>query len=129
MLAPSSTTLHAQLSQFDTASALGIVATGSSPILLLCRKLVAAGYDPATPMDCWRGDTLCLSVRSIGQAASLEINAHGTGFIPHRARRAGPVVDWPCHNDPNNMKTRPAAMPDGFLTLTEGAHPTQVDRV
>jgi hypothetical protein len=89
MLAPSSTTLHAQLSQFDTASALGIVATGSSPILLLCRKLVAAGYDPATPMDCWRGDTLRLSVRSIGQAASLEINAHGTGFIPHRARRAG----------------------------------------
>ena len=44
--------------------------------------------NPALSLQAFRGDTLCLTVRSIGEAARLEINAQGTDFIPHRARRA-----------------------------------------
>jgi hypothetical protein len=38
------------------------------------------------PLEAWRGDVLCLRVRSIGEAAGLEINPRGTGF-----RRAAAV--------------------------------------
>jgi hypothetical protein len=55
----------------------------------LCRRLVAAGYDPATPLEAYRGDVLCLKVRAIGEAAGLQINSHGTDFEPVRQRRAG----------------------------------------
>lgn len=58
--------------------------TTSAPVLELCRALVAAGHDPASRLDAYRGDVLCLQVRSIGEAARLEINGHGTGF-----KRAG----------------------------------------
>ena len=37
----------------------------------MCRKLVDAGYDPARPLYAYRGDTLCLKVRSIGEGARL----------------------------------------------------------
>jgi hypothetical protein len=36
----------------------------------LCRKLVAAGHDPATVMHVYRGQTLALKVRAIGEAAN-----------------------------------------------------------
>jgi hypothetical protein len=36
-------------------TALGITAHGSAPVLALCRKLVEAGHDPATPLEAWRG--------------------------------------------------------------------------
>jgi hypothetical protein len=49
-------------------------------VLELCRRLLAAGYDPATLLLAYRGDMLCLIVRSIGEAAGLEINGDGTGF-------------------------------------------------
>ncbi len=43
----------------------------SAPVLALCRKLVEAGYDPGRPLHAYRGSTLCLTVRSIGEAALL----------------------------------------------------------
>ncbi|MFY9839327.1 MAG: hypothetical protein WAK55_23200 [Xanthobacteraceae bacterium] len=48
----------------------------------MCRKLVEAGHDPATPLEAWRGKTLCLLVRSIGEAARLEVSGEGVGFRP-----------------------------------------------
>ena len=69
-----------QLVGSDIATALGLTAQSSSPVLLLCRELVAAGYDPATPMHVVRGDTLALIVRSIGEAIRLRIGSHGVGF-------------------------------------------------
>jgi hypothetical protein len=33
---------------FPEASALGITAAAAAPVLALCRKLVAAGFDPNT---------------------------------------------------------------------------------
>ena len=46
----------------------------------------------SVPLDAYRGDVLCLRVRSIGEGARLEVNTKGTGFIAHRAVRAGPLV-------------------------------------
>ena len=62
-----------KVSSDSIAEAEGITVTIGSPVLALCRKLVEAGHDPATPMQVYRGDTLCLTVRSIGEAAELEV--------------------------------------------------------
>ena len=72
--------IRAELSGSDEASACGLVVRSSSPVIALCRQLVAARYDPRTPLEAYRGKTLCLHVRSIGEAARLEIAAHGLGF-------------------------------------------------
>jgi hypothetical protein len=72
--------IRAELTESDTASALGLIAVSFSPVLLLCRKLIEAGHDPDTPLEAWRSDVQCLRIRSIGEAASLEINGHTSGF-------------------------------------------------
>ena len=67
------------------ASALGITVTAGAPVLALCRKLIEGStYAPETPLNAYRGKTLCLRVLGIGEAAGLEINGEGTGF---RSRR------------------------------------------
>ena len=84
--------LHAELVGDNRCAIADFAATSSTPILALCRILIAAGFDPTMPMECYRGDTLALRIRSIGEAAALEVNAKGTGFIARRAVRAGPFV-------------------------------------
>src|SRR5262245_481740 len=69
--------LRAELSGDSKAAAAGIVARSGSPVLALCRELIAAGYDPGTLLEVYRGDTLCLAVRSIGEAAEV---SEGRGF-------------------------------------------------
>jgi hypothetical protein len=90
----------------DIATALGLTAQSSSPVLLLCRRLVDAGHDPATLMHAYRGDTLALIVRSIGDAARLEIRGDGVGFRPSpKMGAASPIA-------PNaSARTRHRAMP------------------
>jgi hypothetical protein len=73
--------IRAELTGSDTATALGIVAHGSNPIIQLCRLLTSSGIDPATPLEAWRGTTLALTVRCIGEAAELRVNPRGTGFL------------------------------------------------
>src|SRR5262245_43967089 len=51
----------AELIGDDTCTALGITARTPTG---LCRKLLDAGHDPATPLEAWRGDVLCLRLRS-----------------------------------------------------------------
>jgi hypothetical protein len=80
----------------NTAVAPGITAHGHAPVLILCRKLLDAGYDPATPLEAYRGTVLALRVRSIGEGAALEVRpASGSGtpvFIRREsARRASPI--------------------------------------
>jgi hypothetical protein len=99
--------IRAELASDDRATACGIVARSSSPVLRLCRLLVEAGHHPGLPLEAWRNGVLCLRVRSIGEAAGLEINAHGTGFISSCARRAAPPIDL---NASDHPKT-----PDGNL--------------
>jgi hypothetical protein len=87
--------IRATLLRSDTASALGINVRAYTPVLELCRALVAAGHDPATGLEAYRGDILCLKARSIGEAAGLEINSKGTGLIRRRpaVRTAPPIAN------------------------------------
>ena len=60
--------------------ARGITVRSSSPVLALCRALVGAGYDPGRPLHVYRGETLALTVRRIGEGARLRVSSSGTGF-------------------------------------------------
>jgi hypothetical protein len=84
----------AELIGSDTASAAGISVTAYTPLLELCRRLIAAGHDLATPLHAYRGLTLCLKVRSIGEAARLRISPAGVGFkrLP-RGSTASPIAE------------------------------------
>jgi hypothetical protein len=73
--------IHAQLSGSDTAEAFGYSVTSTSPVLALCRDLVDAECPSCWSMEAYRGPTLCLRIRSIGEAARLEVGPHGVGFI------------------------------------------------
>ena len=59
--------LRAELIGSRRCSAVGITATGNAPVLTLCRRLIEAGHDPAARLEAYRGTTLCLRVRSIGE--------------------------------------------------------------
>ena len=59
-------TIRAEISGSETCAALGTTEQSPSPVIALCRKLLDAGHDPATPLEAWRGEPLCLRVRSIG---------------------------------------------------------------
>ena len=61
--ASTQTVIRAELIGSDRCSALGTTARGATPVLGLCRLLVEAGLDPITPLEAWRGSTLCLRVR------------------------------------------------------------------
>lgn len=64
-------------------------------MLSLCRKLLDAGCASSTPLQAYRGDTLCLTVRSIGEAAGLQVKTGGTGFEQLSERRLAPSSDFP----------------------------------
>ncbi len=72
--------IRGELIGSDRCSALGTIATGHAPVLALARLLIEAGYDPATPLEAWRGDILALRIRSIGEGARLRTATHGLGF-------------------------------------------------
>jgi hypothetical protein len=71
--------IRADLTGSDTCVALGLIAKSAAPVLALCRKLVEAGHGPATPLEVYRGNMLCLRVRSIGEAARLRMDTDKTG--------------------------------------------------
>ena len=84
--------ITAELIGDDQCAACGIEVRCSSPVIALCRQLTDAGADPRTSLEAYRGSVLCLRVRSIGEAAALEINGDGTGFRPARkADAASPM--------------------------------------
>jgi hypothetical protein len=66
-------TIRADLIGSNRASAAGITVNGHAPVCRLCRALIRAGHDPATPLEAFRGATLCLRVRSIGEGADLTV--------------------------------------------------------
>jgi hypothetical protein len=72
--------IRAELVGSDTATALGITARCSPPVLMLCRLLIEAGYDPSARLEAYRGNILCLKVRTIGAGAQLRTATHGVGF-------------------------------------------------
>jgi hypothetical protein len=84
--------IHAQISSDTIATSCGIAVHIGSPVLALCRELVRQGCNPATPMQAFRGDTLCLTIRSIGEAAGLQVSGEGTGFRPATQPGSAPPV-------------------------------------
>jgi hypothetical protein len=79
--------IRIELSGFNHASACGLVHNGSPPVIKLCRKLIDAGHEPSQPAEVYRGTTLCLHIRSIGEAAKLDVISGVTGkpiFVPAR---------------------------------------------
>ena len=84
--------IRAELIGSNACTALGLTVHGYAPVLASCRQLIDTGIDPATELHASRGDTLCLSVRSIGEAAALEMNGAGTGFRPAREPDAAPPM-------------------------------------
>jgi hypothetical protein len=83
----------------DTATAAGtrITATGAAPVLALCRKLVERGFDPATPLEAYRGRHVCLRVSSLAAGAGLDVTTNRTGrpVFVHRAKASGSLSGWP----------------------------------
>ena len=51
-----------------------------------------AELDPDSALEVFRGATLALRIRSIGEAAGLEIAADGVGFRPARQPDAAPPM-------------------------------------
>src|SRR5215472_18350190 len=70
---PIQTAIRAELIGSDCCSALGMTGRSSAPVLALCRALVTAGQNPNRPLHAYRGDVLCLCVRSIGEGARLTV--------------------------------------------------------
>jgi hypothetical protein len=71
--------IRADLSGDDCCSALGVEGHGATPVLHLCRKLLAAGCDPATALHVYRDQTLALTFASISDAARLTVKTAGNG--------------------------------------------------
>jgi hypothetical protein len=72
--------IHATLIGSHHCEAEGISACGASPVVALCRKLLAAGIDPTRPLLAYRGEVLCLTVRSIGEGARFTVDEGRTAF-------------------------------------------------
>jgi hypothetical protein len=90
--ASTQTVIRAELIGSDRCSALGMTARSTTPVLALCRLLVEAGRDPATPLELWRGSTLCVRIRRIGEAAQLEPSPRGAGFVRRSGVRGRPPI-------------------------------------
>ena len=82
--------IRATLIGSDRCSAEGVSACGYSPVLGLCHELVAAGFNPASPLEAWRGEMPCLRVRSIGEGARLTVADDRHGTPRHRRRQERP---------------------------------------
>ena len=88
--------IRAELIGSNACSALGITARGHAPVLALCQLLIEAGHDPNRPLLAYRGDTLCLGVRSIVEGAALTVEDDRLGTPRFRRRRARGDGAAPC---------------------------------
>jgi hypothetical protein len=108
--------IRAELIGSGRCEAEGIRVYGYAPVLDLCRELLAAGFNPASPLEAWRRETLCLRVRSIGEAARLTVadDRHGTPRLRrHQDRPPGYVAGPPV-----------APIADGRGYLLQGSRPS-----
>jgi hypothetical protein len=64
--------IRAELTGNDIATALGITAKSSTPVIRLCAVLIEAGHDPADRLHVYRSNTLAITARSIGEGAQLQ---------------------------------------------------------
>jgi hypothetical protein len=90
--------IRAEIIGSDTCIAEGITVRASTPVLGMCRKLIEAGYPTTSPLHAYRGDVLCLKIRSIGEGAKLTVAEDNRGIrlvpwkpFPHAA--VAPRID------------------------------------
>ena len=110
---PDQDCIRAELIGDNECRAAGLVVRSTTPVLAMCRQLIAAGIDPATPLECNRGTTLAITVASIGQGAGLEINGHGTGFRPISEGGAASLV-------PKSNEVEVSGIPEPLAHLAGG---------
>jgi hypothetical protein len=97
----------AQLSGADAASAAGLTVRSSSPVLALCRKLLERGHHPTTPLQAYRGEVLCLRIRSIGEAAGLEVSGGSAGFRPPTRPAPASLIASTARASPKHRRAAP----------------------
>jgi hypothetical protein len=111
--------IRATLVGSDRCEAEGISARGYSSVLDLCRELVAAGLHPASPLEAWRREILCLRVRSIGEGARLTVadDRHGTPRLRRwRKRPQGYGAGSPVAQNANGREVATPAQPTTSIT-------------
>jgi len=85
--------IRAELSSDSYATALGVTVRSPSPVLALCKKLIEVStYAPETPLNAYRGRTLCLRVFGIGEAAGLSVASAGNGCPIFRSVKEGVIA-------------------------------------
>jgi hypothetical protein len=100
--------IAAELIGSNTIVCAGQTTISPTPILDLCRELIAEGFDAKASLVAYRDGKLAITIRSIGEAAELRIRGNGLGFeklscptappirknenrVPEYPRRAGPT--------------------------------------
>ena len=84
--AMTSPVIIAKLINDDVAQVGDIVCRGKSPVFALCRALLAAGANPNSKLECFRGSVLALTVKTIGIGAKLTIKENdwvGPKVVPY----------------------------------------------
>jgi hypothetical protein len=84
--------LRGELTGSSTCSAAGITTRSPAPVSALCRALQAAGLNADHALECYRGDTLALRVRSI-QGARLTVQDNRLGRPVFASWRDRPASD------------------------------------
>jgi len=104
----------------DTCTAKGITTSGATPVLALCRALVAAGHDPATRMHVFRDGALALRIRSIDAGAKLTVDeTNGTRFArwkPFQRSAVGPPRRFSAREAPDLPASPPGAICGGRVS-------------
>src|SRR5262245_47813557 len=72
-------TLVADLSGSRACTGVGITASGTTPAIVLCRELIAAGLDPDAALEVYRAGTLALRIRTLREGAQLTVKTAGNG--------------------------------------------------
>lgn len=116
-LLPASTNyVRGELIGADIAIASGIAVNGDAPALKLCRALIEAGINPATRLELYRGEILCLVVRSIAEGAKLTVREDGMRFVAYRqgpSRRPDKGAGGSSPIAPNDRAATPLAPRSG----------------
>jgi hypothetical protein len=75
----------------DQANCEGVGVSSRTPMLALCRALTEAGHAPNASLQAYRGEILCLRVRSLAEGAALTIREDTKDGRPRFATyRPGP---------------------------------------
>jgi hypothetical protein len=75
------TPIAAELIGSHCCEPLGFVGKGNSPVLSLCRSLLAAGLNPDQALDVYRAGTLALRVKSLRAGARLRVKEPEHGRV------------------------------------------------